>query len=568
MTGWRRTVALVWLALLGLPALALGRELLRHPGAWSAWSEAPRLLALAKNTFFLVGGTLALTVPAGVTLALLLERCDLPGRRLFRRLVVLMLFVPLPLQASAWQAALGGGGWLPLPVWRTVAPDDPDFVPGGISWKPWALGLPAAIWVHAAAGLPWVVWLAGRGLLAVERPLEEDALVNGGVWAAVWRVTLPRAGPAIAAAAAWVAIQTATEITVTDMMQVRTFAEEVYTQFARPDAGGPVSHDVLARAVVVALPPALLTALLIALAASRWEKRLPPLAGAPRPPVVIPLRSWRWPVFAMVLLVVGVLAGIPVGSLVWKTGQVPPGTSWSTAVFRVQLAGAFRSQFWLILTSLVWAALTGLGVAALALASCWLARDRRWLRLSFLVLLALAWTLPGPVMGIGLKESINILMDAEDAASAGRVQVFQAALYNGPSPLPVIWATAVRFLPCAVAILWPTVRLIPREFFEAARTDGATPAGELWHAVLPLALPAAVQSALAVTALSLGELSAGKLVETPGGQTLAHEIFTQMHYGVANHLAALCLLLLAAVAVPGIVWELLRGWFGERSTHG
>ncbi len=558
MKRWRWTVAIVWLALLGLPLLALARELLRYPSAWEAWAETPRLLSLARNTAWLVLGTLALTIPVGVCLALLLYRSDLPGRHLIRRVIVLLLFVPLPLEASAWQAALGSGGWLPLPTWRTIAPDDPDFVPGGIGWKPWAQGLPAAIWVHAVAGLPWVIWLTGRGLSAVERPLEEDALVNGGVWSALRRVTLPRAAPAIGAAAAWIAIQNMTEITVTDMMQVRTFAEEVYTQFARPDPGSLDAHTVLARAIAVALPPAMLTALLLGLACARWEQRLPPLADVPRPHAVIRLRRWRWLVSAMLLGLTAILAGIPIGSLIWKAGQVPPGSAWSALIFREQLANAFRGQARLIVASLLWAGATGIAAATLALVSCWLSRDNRRWRIGMLALLVLAWTLPGPVVGIGLKETINLLMDAEDAASAGHIQVFQATLYNGPSPLPVIWADAVRFLPCAVAILWPAVRLIPRELFDAARTDGARPSLEMRHVVLPLAWPAAAQAALAVTALSLGELSAGKLVETPGGQTLAHEIFMQMHYGVANHLAALCLLLLLAVAVPGIVWELLR----------
>ena len=51
-------------------------------------------------------------------------------------------------------------------------------------------------------------------------------------------MTLPRARGAVLAAAAWVALLTAHEITVTDMTQVRTFAEEVYTQFVLPDAAG------------------------------------------------------------------------------------------------------------------------------------------------------------------------------------------------------------------------------------------------------------------------------------------------------------------------------------------
>ena len=125
------------------------------------------------------------------------------------------------------------------------------------------------------------------------------------------------------------------------------------------------------------------------------------------------------------------------------------------------------------------------------------------------------------------------------------------ALYQGPSLLPALWAAGLRTFPYALALLWPAVRLVPAELAEAARADGATPFWELRHAVWPLAAPAFGRAALAVTVLSLGELSAGKLVATPGGETFAHEVFKRMHYGVTNHLAALCLVLLAMVAVPG-----------------
>ena len=114
MRRWRITVAVVWFIVLGLPLLALVRELVRYPGAWEAWTETPRLLSLLRNTTLLVLGTLALTMPVGVAIALLLYRSDLPGRRILRGILILLLFVPLPLQASAWQAALGGGGASPV----------------------------------------------------------------------------------------------------------------------------------------------------------------------------------------------------------------------------------------------------------------------------------------------------------------------------------------------------------------------------------------------------------------------------------------------------------------------
>src|SRR5207249_11715973 len=135
------------------------------------------------------------------------------------------------------------------------------------------------------------------------------------------------------------------------------------------------------------------------------------------------------------------------------------------------------------------------------------------------------------------------------------------ALYYGPSPLPALWAQSLRFFPCAVAMLWPVLRLLPRELREAARVDGARPRQELRYLILPLSAAACLRAGFAVAILSLGELGAGKLVATPGFPTFAHEVFTQMHYGVSNDLAALCLVLLAVVVVGACLFAIVAKWW-------
>ena len=71
-----------------------------------------------------------------------------------------------------------------------------------------------------------------------------------------------------------------------------------------------------------------------------------------------------------------------------------------------------------------------------------------------------------------------------------------------------------------------------------------------------------------MTVLSLGEISASKLVETPGWDTLVHVIFDRMHYGVGNDLAALCLLLLIVVLLGGIAVAVLARLVISRGEAG
>ncbi len=533
MLRWRITIALLLGALIAVPLAAAPAALLADPSAWRAGIEPARLLALGRNTALLVAATLALCFPPGVLAAILLYRTDLPGRRFLRALVVLTLFVPLPLFATSWQAALGPDGWLPVPGWSA-----------GGAWAPWAQGLGAAAWVHAVAGLPWVVLLVGQGLCWVERELEEDALTALPWWWVLYRVTLPRSRGALGAAALWVGLQTATEITVTDLMQVRTFAEEVYTQLVGPELGG--GGDVVARAVASALPFVLLCTLLVVLLASRWEKALPPRAALHAPPLVFPLGKARWPLALVALAAAALLVLVPAIGLAWRVGLSGGPPSWSGVVAGRHLERAARGEGRRLIESLLVAASAGGLCAGLALVACWLAREAPRFRTALLVLMALAWAMPGPLLGLGMKTTIELLLRA-----TGSPWLLERWLYYGPSYLPALWVDVVRFFPCAVAVLWPVARLLPRDLLDAARLDGASPLAELRLVVAPLLFPACVRATLVVAVLSLGELSAGKLVSMAGAPTFAQEVFAQMHNGVGNSLAAQCLLLLLAVSAGG-----------------
>jgi iron(III) transport system permease protein len=536
---WRLAVTIVVGAIFAAPLAMPLFDLIRQPEAWLVWTDIDRLWELARNSLALAAGTVALALPIGTIAAVLFYRTDLPGRDGWRFLTVSMLFVPLPLVASAWQAALGHDGWVPA-LFGTWLAGDAD------TWRPWVLGLGPAIWVHGVAGLPWVILIVGQGLRWVERELEEDALTACGPLRVLWRVTLRRSWGVLGAAALWVALQTATEITVTDTMQVRTFGEEVYTQMVLGDT------HALARSVAVAVPPGVLTGVVVLALAAHLEKHLPALEAMSRAPAPFRLAGWRWPALALVGIAVTVLAGVPLASLVWKVGLAGSPATWSLATTTRYLTRTFRLRASMVAESFGLGAAAGIVAAGLAALVGWLAIESRWLRTAALGVVVAAWVLPGPVVGFGLKAAIAGLLDITHSAWLADV------LYYGPSLAPVLWVDLIRFFPFALALVWPIIRLIPVELREAVRVDGARPGQELRYLVGPLVQPAAIQAGLVVAVLSLGELSAGKLVETAGAKTFAHEIFEEMHYGVTNNVAALSLVLLALVAIGGGTWELAR----------
>jgi ABC-type Fe3+ transport system permease subunit len=235
-------------------------------------------------------------------------------------------------------------------------------------------------------------------------------------------------------------------------------------------------------------------------------------------------------------------------SLVWKTGLHGAPPEWSPAYAAGQLVRVAARDGPLLALSAGFAALTGALVSLAALLLCWLALDGGAFRRTLLAVVALAWALPGPVAGAGLKEAIRVL--AVDTP----LPPLRVLLYDGPSPLPVVWAHLLRFLPCAVAVLWPVLRLLPRDLRDSARLDCPRPWGEFRYVVWPLAARAWAACALVVMALALGEVGAVAMrVETPGWETFAHVLWDRMHYGQPQDVAGLCLVLLAVPAAAAAV---------------
>jgi iron(III) transport system permease protein len=526
-----RIVAAIGLGLLlGLPLLQPFAGL-RDARVWE-WEpdDVERVARLLANTLLLVGATCLAAVPAGTLLAVLLFRANIPGRRLLLVLLVLFLFVPLPVIVSSWQSSLGAGGLLPSAVWM------------GGGDRPWATGWGPAIWVHAVAAMPWVVCIVGLGLRWVEPELEEEAALQLPAWRVLWHVTLPGCRVSILAAALFVGLQTANEISVTDMMLVSTLAEEVYTQFTLGEAALP-------RTLALSLPGLLLLVAMLSVGAARLERSLPPLPSLLRSPG-LPSRRPAWLGLLIVVLAFAVLI-VPAAGLLWKLGEAGPARGWSLTHAWNQLAGEWRLLGGAVVRSLETAVATGVLVSGLALACCWLAAGARWLQMYLLIVLMTAWILPAPVIGIGLKELTLALPDGP----------WLGPLYYGPSPLPIVWVHIIRFLPAAVFFLWPVVRVIPRELLDAARLDGAGPLREFVSVVWPMTARAMGVIALAVTALAVGEHEAAGRVATPMWEAYAKLLFDRMHYGADSNVAALSLLLLGALTAAALLSAgLWRGW--------
>lgn len=508
----RRLFPALLLFLLAGPLLVPVLAEVCRPGAFAAYAEWDRLASLLSNTALLALLAVAVAVPLGSLLAVVVARGPAVPARILRAAVLVGLAVPLPVTAVAWQAILGS--WLPSTALE----------PGAVAWRAWNTGLLPAGWVHGMAAVPWVAWIVSGVLARTDQILEDDASLSGGRTAVLWRVVVPRAALAALVSAGWAGVQTATEIPVTDSMMVRTFAEEVYTQLvgdlSKVGAAVAVTLPVWAAGAVVGT----LTVRRVRVSADVQFAR--PLLG----------REWVGAGGLVVLLAVV----LPVVALLLKASQ---------GGLLMNLSNAVRANGPVLLSSVLWAAVAGVTTAWLAWRACWHAARSRWFTGLLAAVCVLLFLAPGPVVGFSLKTNILQLVLLEDAAFGGRssgpVHPLAFALYDQPSPLPVLWAAVVRLFPLACAVLWPAVRAIPRELTEAAAVDG----GDEWRwVVAPLTWRAFAAAAVGVTALALGEVSASKVVAPPGYRSFILELFQQMHYGTEPPVAALALVQLATTS--------------------
>ena len=244
------------------------------------------------------------------------------------------------------------------------------------------------------------------------------------------------------------------------------------------------------RAAAVAIPPMIGLAIVVTLGMRSLERRAPGLQTSrrDRPLIVLGPQSRRFAFFAVLGVTLGGFVVGPLWTLMTRVGSagVPP--HWTAATALTVLHSTAAAHGGIVLASALLAAAVGIAAAVLGLLAAWLARESSGFRALVVVLAALSWAAPAPVIGIGLKEVIRALLDWEQQWNG---QLFANLLYDRPSMLPVFWADLIRLWPYAFALLWPSVRAVPRELLDAARCDGATPWQELRLVIIPSVSPSA-----------------------------------------------------------------------------
>jgi iron(III) transport system permease protein len=334
-----------------------------------------------RNTGLICVATMAVAVPTGTLLAILLRRTDVLFRRWAWLAIGSQLAIPLYAFAGCWNAGFGSQGWWPLS--QVVA----------VRFQTSAVL--AVVFIHAVGSIPWVCFIMSCGLLGSHRSLEENAYAEEGNWGILRRTITPNLGGWIALSCFWVCVPILTEMVVTNLYQVQTVAERVYLDASR----GLINGLTYPVAVLLCVLPVVTFAWILGKRLPHW----PDVVARARQHEARMLACglWRIPISALAWLIVAVLVGLPIFNLLIKAGWHPYAASdglthygWTVNRFITTIEESctlFLSEFYWSGVLAVVAATLAL-VTAIALSSM---ADQRWHRgviyLLMLTLICFRW---------------------------------------------------------------------------------------------------------------------------------------------------------------------------------
>ncbi len=461
----------------------------------SGWGTLKRLL-LRHQTAVLLWNTVRLTVACtvlcaviGVGAAWLIERSDLPLRRLWAVLLVLPLGVP--------DFVIGFG-------WISIAP--------GLH------GYLAAVMIMTLSLYPLVYLPVAAAMSNLDAGLHEAARSLGlSPWQAFLRVTLRQVWPAVLGGCLLVTLGLLAEYGAFEIVQYQTFTVQIFTEFK---LGFDAAAACALSLVLVALSIAALAGEL-ALSGRGQGFRAGP--GAARVAGRVALGRRRWPALGALGTLVGLALGVPLGSLVYWMARGDSSTLPSSSI----LAAVGHTALYSAAAAAI-ATLLAIPVCNLAL------RHRNRLTVLIERLAYLPMALPGLVIALGL------------VAFSVR---YALSLYQ--SALELIIAYAILFLPLAVVCVRSAMSQASPRLEEVGRSLGSRPTEVFRRITLPLIAPGLGAAFALVFISSATELTATLLLRPTGVDTLATQFWTyttNFSYGAAAPYAGLMVLISAVPA--------------------
>ena len=479
-------IAVALVAVIPLVFVAVYTVIIGPADAWDLVVR-PRIGRLLWNTVSLAVACMVTCGLLGIGMAVLVERTDLPLKRLWHGLLVAPLAVP---------AFVNGYAWVSLD--RSV------------------IGFGGALLVITLSYYPLVYLPVLATLRGLDPALEETAWALGhSRWRTFWRVVLPQLRPGLLGGVLLVGLHLLAEFGALALLRFPTFTTAIYDQYGSTFNGSAATM----MAGVLVFCCLLLLLAELRLRGRRHYARIG--QGAARRPDPVPLGHARWPLLLGVAALVALAVGVPAYALVhWlvvgSSTEFPLGELTAATASTVSLAG-------------VGALLT----TAFALPVAWLAVRHRG-RLTTLIERStyVANALPGIVVGLALVTASLRLVPV----------IYQTALL-------LVVAYAILFLPRAMVSVRAGLEQAPPVLDHVSHSLGVGPLATARRVTLPIIAPSIGAGAALVFLAIATELTATLMLSPIGTSTLATEFWSassELRYGAAAPYA----ILLVLISIP------------------
>ena len=524
-------LALLVVAVILLPIVTvMSRVFVPSEGVWPHLAATVLPLYLS-NTLMLVAGVTVLAILLGVTTGWLVAAHEFPGRRIFEWALMLPLAMPGYVIAYVYFDLMSYWGPVQTGLRDTFGWGRADY------WFPQVASLPGAMVLLALVLYPYVYLLARAAFLGQSQHLMEAARVLGqSRLTAFRRVALPMAWPAIAAGAAFVAMETLADYGAVLHLGVQTLTTGIFrTWFAR---GAPVAAAQLSALLVCFVATAFLIERLV-----RGNRRFAGDAGGRSASLARARLGPAGAALAMALCGLPVLLGflVPAGELL-RLALITGGDPLWGPRFLV-----------FVLNSLKMAGGAAVILVCLAVFLGYARRLQGGMAIGAAMQAAsLGYAMPGAVIAVGVLIPLAAFDNALDAFLRARFGVSTGLLLTG-TIAALMFAYVVRYLAVALKTVEAAFERIPRSMDEAARNLGTGPAGLLWRVHVPLLRRGMLTAAIFVFADVMKELPATLIVRPFNFDTLAVRTFRLATDGRLDEAATAALMIVAVGILPVIL---------------
>lgn len=464
-----------------------------------------RIPFLLWNTLSLAFAVTLIALIIGVSLAWLVERSDLPGRKVWQWILALPLVIPPYVGAVTYIIVFGPRGWL-----RDLLGESPINI-----YSFWGV-----LFVLTMFTYPYVFLITRAAIKKMNRNFEEAARAQGLSSNEIfWKVNLPLLRPAVGAGGILIFLYVLSDFGAVAMLRYTTFTSAIYYQMG--------SYDNLSATILSVILILLTIMLLILESKTRRKQKYYQTTNSYRKPEAFALGIWRVPAFIYAVTIFFLSVVLPIMVLVY----------WSRLGIT---AGALDKRFWIFAwNSTKVAGLASILCMILALPIIYLKSRYPSFFTNIIDKLSYSgYALPGVIVALGMIFVFN---------------QYIPWLYNKYYLIAI--ACIVRFLPQALQSGESSLSLISPRIDEAARSLGYASWRVLFRVIVPLILPGILAGGALVFVSAIKELPATLLLRPPGFDTLAVRIWVETSESV-YYLAAPAALLIILLSLVPLKWML------------